>query len=76
VADLIQERLDRGWANTDWKLLFPEASIQHLPHLNSDHCPLLLMLDPPPPSTRNRPFRFQPIWLNHPDFPRVVEEAW
>jgi hypothetical protein len=76
VADLIQERLDRGWANTDWKLLFPEASIQHLPRLNSDHCPLLLMLDPPPPSARNRPFRFQPMWLNHPDFPRVVEEAW
>ncbi|GMY07241.1 transposon tx1 uncharacterized 149 kda protein [Fagus crenata] len=24
----------------------------------------------------NRPFRFQPCWLNHPDFPRVVKEAW
>uniref|UniRef100_A0A2N9F3E9 Protein kinase domain-containing protein n=1 Tax=Fagus sylvatica TaxID=28930 RepID=A0A2N9F3E9_FAGSY len=23
-----------------------------------------------------RPFRFQPCWLNHLDFPRVVKEAW
>ena len=25
VADLIQERIDRAWANSNWKLLFPEA---------------------------------------------------
>jgi hypothetical protein len=31
VADLIQERLDKGWANSEWKTNFPEASIQHLP---------------------------------------------
>lgn len=30
VTDLIQERLDKGWANSEWKTNFPEASIQHL----------------------------------------------
>ncbi|GMY20060.1 reverse transcriptase [Fagus crenata] len=32
--------------------------------------------NPPPPSSTDRPFRFQPCWLNHPDFPRIVKEAW
>jgi hypothetical protein len=76
VMDLIQERLDRAWANSNWKLIFPEAQIHHLARINSDHCPLLLKLDPPPPSSTDRPFRFQPCWLNHPDFPRIVKEAW
>ena len=76
VSDLIQERLDRGWVNPRWKALYPEASMQHLARLNSDHCPLLLNLDPPPPSAATRPFRFQPMWLNHSDFPRLVKEAW
>lgn len=38
----IQERLDRGFGNGQWRLLFPQAFIQHLPSLNSDHKPLLL----------------------------------
>ena len=76
MADLIQERLDRCWINADWKLLFPEASVQHLVHINSDHCPLLLNLDSPPPQSSDRPFRFQPMWLSHPKFPLVVRDAW
>jgi hypothetical protein len=75
VADLIQERIDRAWATSTWKLLFPKASVHHLARLNSDHCPLLLKLDLPSPPSTGRPFRFQPCWLNHPDFPRVVKEV-
>ena len=75
VSDLIQERLDRSWVNPRWKALYPKASMQHLASLNSDHCPLLLNLDPPPPSAANRPFRFQPMWLNHSDFPIIAKEA-
>lgn len=38
----IQERLDRGVANTEWIVLFPEVKAQHLTHTFLDHCPILL----------------------------------
>ena len=48
LADLIQLRLDRCWANSSWKSLFQEANVSHLAQVNSNHCPLLLNLPPPP----------------------------
>ena len=47
IGDLIQQRLDRVWANSSWKVAFPEALVKHLARNNSDHCPLLLSLDSP-----------------------------
>ena len=38
----IQERLDRAFANCDWRGLYPEASVNHLARTHSDHCPVLL----------------------------------
>lgn len=43
----IQERLDRGFSNETWKLMFPHALITHLSALQSDHKPLHLQLNPP-----------------------------
>lgn len=34
----IRERLDRGVTCDTWVDLFPNTSIQHLPHSFSDHC--------------------------------------
>ena len=76
LTDLIQLRLDRCWPNSSWKSLFKEANVTHLAQVNSDHCPLLLNLSPPLPSCSERPFRFQPMWMSHWDFPRVVNDAW
>ena len=42
----IQERLDRGLGNAEWKMLFPAAEIHHLPRVKSDHCPIMLLTDP------------------------------
>ncbi|GLT60394.1 hypothetical protein SLA2020_331610 [Shorea laevis] len=56
---IIRERLDRAWCNPAWKVMFPEASIHHLPRLSSDHCPLLLNLDPVHPFIENKPFRLE-----------------
>ena len=39
VGDLIQCRLDRCWANPDWKEFFSKASVTHLARVNSDHSP-------------------------------------
>ena len=60
ISGLIQYRLDRCWANPEWKALFVEANV-HLARANSDHCPLLLNLNSSLGERNNRPFRFQPF---------------
>ena len=54
VSDLILEHIDRCFANPDWRLLFPEASVTHLPRIFSDHCLVLLELSHPPPQLMKR----------------------
>ena len=44
IGGLTQTRIDRCWANPSWTLAFSEANVTHLPHISSDHCPLLLCL--------------------------------
>ncbi|PKI44474.1 hypothetical protein CRG98_035148 [Punica granatum] len=73
---LIMERLNRAVANPTWHLLFPEASVHHLPHIHSDHCPLLLKLNPAMETTPNRPFRFESKWLSHIGFKKLVLQSW
>ena len=48
----------------------------HSPRTYSDHHPVLIELWKPSLDRANKPFRFQSMWLLHPDFPRVVKEAW
>nr|XP_023919431.1 uncharacterized protein LOC112030994 [Quercus suber] len=76
IGNLIQCRLDRCWVNPDWRAYYSEANVTHLARINSDHCPLLLNLNPDSGSCSNRPFRFQSVWLSHKDFPAVVRDAW
>lgn len=38
----IKERIDRGLANQQWRTLFSNATILHIPSITSDHLPLLL----------------------------------
>ena len=76
VVSLIQERIDRCFANVAWRNVYPEASVHHLTRINSDHWPVLLCLDTPPRLPLVRPFIFQPVWLSHPLFPGLVQEVW
>lgn len=73
----IKERLDRGFCNSDWRTLFPDAFIQHLPRIASDHCPILLQQHSNNYVNRgNQPFRFQAMWLSHPDFSKFITDLW
>lgn len=74
--DLIQERIDRVVANASWKCMFPNAEVTHLPRVHSDHCPVLLDLNPRTHQALERPFRFQTMWMSHPDFKNLVKAAW
>lgn len=71
----IQEQLDRGFANADWRTAFPEATITHLPAIESDHRLLLLQMNP---STNDlpKPFKFESMWILHPGTSYIIDEAW
>ena len=56
--------------------MYPEAVVTHLPRTFSDHHPVLIELWKPNSNSLERPFRFQTMWLLHPDFHRIVIEAW
>lgn len=72
---MILEHLDRVVANYEWLHLYPEALIKHLSRTHSNHCPLQLMLEHSSPYRTNI-FRFETIWLSHPDFNSLIQNTW
>lgn len=70
------KKLDRGLANLQWRLGFPEAFIEVLCRLHSDHNPLFLRLGGLPMARGPRPFRFEAAWIMHNDYQEVVQSAW
>ncbi|KAK3012315.1 hypothetical protein RJ639_012615 [Escallonia herrerae] len=71
----IRERLDRGLANPQWRLLFLNASIKHLPAHQSDHNPILLnTLEEDRHSPK--PFKFLSCWTRDKSSHLVVKHAW
>lgn len=74
ISDLILERIDRCFANPSWRLLYLKASVTHLTRVYSNHCSVLIELNKPSLVTRNKPFRFQSMWLLHLGFPRFVKD--
>lgn len=71
----VLERLDRFLANYDWINLYPEATVKHLPRTHSDHCPILISLDPTC-LIPNKVFRFETMWASHPQFKQLVHDTW
>ncbi|XP_042942842.1 uncharacterized protein LOC122277024 [Carya illinoinensis] len=71
---LIRERLDRAMATQEWRLLFPDASLQHLASSASDHHPLLLH------TINNQKhassFKFEEFWIHEPLSHNIIREAW
>ena len=76
--DLVQERLDRTYANCEWRAIFPHAKVSHLQVSYSDHMPFLISTtETNNPRRRKRlPRRFEEKWVTHPDCERVICEAW
>lgn len=73
---LIKERLDRAWANGNWKAIFPDSSLFHLARVHSDHCPLLLDLDFSAAIPKRKPFKLERFWMFHPEFRQIVAKYW
>lgn len=70
----IQERLDRGFRNWQWRTVFSQAFIQHLLALKSNHKPLLL-------NTLSftfllkKPFQFESMWTRESSMVEVIALA-
>ncbi|PNY05589.1 ribonuclease H [Trifolium pratense] len=73
---ILSKKLDRGLANVTWRLAFPEAFVEVLCRLHSDHNPLLLRFGGLPLARGPRPFRFEAAWIDHEDYSEVVDRAW
>lgn len=71
----IQERLDRAFANGSWRTRYPNATITHLPASHSDHKPLLFQSNPNL-TKLPRPFKFESMWILHPDTSLIIHSAW
>ena len=76
ISNLILEMIDRCFANPTRRLLYPEASVTHLHRVFSYHYPVLMELCNSLAEVRNKPFRFQSMWMLHLDFPRAIKESW
>ena len=72
----VHKRLDRGLGDTVWRRLFPEAYVEVLGRIRSDHAPLLLRCGKRPERKNERPFRYQVAWTTHPHYLDVVTRAW
>lgn len=74
---LVMKRLDRALSNPQWKVLFEDAHVCHLPRTSSDHHPILLHT--PPPTMHNfgpKPFYLETMWFNDPFFHSVIHQSW
>lgn len=68
-TDNIQERLDEVLINLIWRVIYPQATVRHLPAYKSDHKPILLHTFPFYPS-RLKPFQFKEMWI------RILQLVW
>jgi endonuclease/exonuclease/phosphatase (EEP) superfamily protein YafD len=71
---LHSREFDRFFGSPEWHLMFPNADLQALSTLGSDHAPLLLTGDMTRQSYSG--FRFESYWINMPAFYETVQAAW
>ncbi|XP_042950247.1 uncharacterized protein LOC122282354 [Carya illinoinensis] len=78
-----QRGFSRSWAKLDRVLIdpnlltkCPNVTCSYLPRTTSDHCPMYTEFRKDPFSYGPSPFRFQQMWVEHPDFMDFVQNVW
>lgn len=72
----IQERLDHFVANAEWLDLYPSVCCKNLVSSASDHLPIFLDTNPVVHGFYRKHFKFEAMWLTHPQCQEQVTEAW
>ena len=78
-GDLVRVRLDRGVANPEWKLCFPNTVVRNIVVASSDHLGLLVEFEPgltQQTKKHRKLFRFEHVWVREPGCEEVIHEAW
>ncbi|KAJ9680326.1 hypothetical protein PVL29_019595 [Vitis rotundifolia] len=68
------KRLDRFLFSNEWGQLFPQGLQEVLPRRTSDHWPIVLETNPF--KWGSIPFRFENMWLQHPNFKENFRNWW
>ena len=71
----VKEMLDRALANTDWRVLFPNAKVKHFSIIKSDHAPILLLTQGDS-NSYPKPFKFEVVWIRDTTSNKVIYMAW
>lgn len=74
--DRVFKKLDRVLCNVEWRLKYHEGFTKVLPRVQSDHHPLLVVMEGLPNNGGIRPFRFEAAWLSHMDFHNFLKANW
>lgn len=69
------ERLDHFLGNSEWCSSFPATKVYHLPMMQSDHAPILAVLNSSKQIIK-KPFRFENWWLLEEDFQQAAKNSW
>lgn len=72
----VYKRLDRGLCNIKWQDAFANAVVRVLPRVHSDHHPLLFSLEEQKGRRGTKQFRFEKMWMTHPDFKNFWQQEW
>ena len=76
----VRVRLDRVLASASWCSCFPLASVHHLMAVKSDHCPILLSLEPDERSEyvygKGKPFRYELMWETNKGLNSLIKHVW
>ncbi|GMY07817.1 reverse transcriptase, partial [Fagus crenata] len=70
------ERLDRFVANAEWLALYPSVCCKNLVSSASDHLPIFLDTNPVVQGFYRKHFKFEAMWLTHPQCQEQVTQAW
>ncbi|RVX05721.1 Transposon TX1 uncharacterized 149 kDa protein [Vitis vinifera] len=73
-ADPICKRLDRFLFSSEWDTFFSQSFQEALPRWTSDHSPICLETNPL--KWGPTPFRFENMWLLHPEFKEKFRVWW
>ena len=75
----VKARLDRAFANEEFRHKFEYFKVCHICSVESDHCFVLTDVRQQPPNSNShtsKPFRYENIWQYHNDYDQLVTETW
>ena len=73
----VKARLDRAFANEEFRQKYEHATVRHVCSLESDHCFVVVDLRRHPSNRHgSKPFRYENIWQSHSDYEQLVTETW